>query len=155
MKRYRSVLLLFLIAGTLAASPSRTQLPQLSAFMAGNWTCSYNAGSQTATYTAAFVPMGQTTIHEHDTWSGGGGGDEAFITQDPKSRWTMVVLENGSATVFVAQGADWQHLVFRSGYPDTSMTNAFDRVSASKYTLHFTQTAGGKTTRSNDVCVKE
>ncbi len=65
------------------------------------------------------------------------------------------MLENErTTTVFRADGSDSRHIRYRSVYPDSSMADAFDRVSPTHYTLHFTQTANGKTIASADSCTK-
>ena len=154
---YGGVVLTLLLAVTMGASTKNTDLMQLSQAMQGTWKCSYTTGKQTATYQAVFGPAAdQSWLHERDTWAGG-GGDEAFLTYDPGARqWTWVVLEGGQgATVFVAKGGDSRHLVFHSAYPNATMTNVFDRVSPTKYTLRFTQMARGKTSGNFDVCAKQ
>jgi hypothetical protein len=112
-------------------------------------------GTTHMTYNANYgYDLGGNWMRERDTSAV--GNDEGMFMYDPKhDLWTAVVLEGGgSTTVFTAAGHDPNHVAYHSVYPDSSMTDAFDRVSATKYTLHFTQTAGGKTIKSVDVCTK-
>lgn len=125
-------------------------------YLVGTWNCTYRAGKVQAKYTATFAyDMSGNWMRERDSWAGG-GGDQAMFTYEPKRRnWTAVVTERErTTTIFRAGGANLSHLVYRSVYPDASMTDIFDRASSTQYTLHFTQTTGGRTVRSNDTCVK-
>jgi hypothetical protein len=125
-------------------------------FLVGNWTCTYHAGKTSLPYKAAFsYDLGGNWLRERDWWKGG-GADEDLFTYDPKRRgWTAIVIEQErAAVVFHAAGSNPNHVVYRSVYPDTSMTDVFDRTSLTRYTLNFTQTAQGKTIKSTDVCVK-
>jgi hypothetical protein len=124
--------------------------------MVGTWSCTYNAGKTRMKYTAIFsYDLAGNWMRERDTWSGG-GSDEGLLTYDPKQRaWTEVVVEpERSTVVFRAAGTDPNHVVYRSVYPDASMTDVFDRIYPTRYTLHFTQIAGSKTTKSFDTCAK-
>ena len=47
-----------------------------------------------------------------------------------------------------------KNVVYRSTYPDTSMTEHVDRASPTRYTIHFSQTTNGKTLQSMDVCTR-
>jgi len=125
-------------------------------YLVGTWQCTYDTGKMRATYTATFdYDMSGNWIRERDSWKGG-GEDLGMLTYDPKNGvWTSVVLEpDRTTTLFRAGGDNPNHLVYRSIYPNASMTDVFDRVSAASYTLHFTQMAGGKTTKSTDTCLK-
>ncbi len=146
-----------LILGTLVIAPARASA-QLSPwqYFVGTWSCSYRAGKTQTAYKAAFAyDMGGSWMRERDTWTGS-GSDLGMFTYEPKRRvWTAVVLEQEGATVvFRASGSNPNHVVYRSVYPDASMTDVFDRDSPTRYTLHFTQSAGGKTVKSADTCVK-
>jgi hypothetical protein len=124
--------------------------------LVGTWNCTYTAGAHPTTYSATFAyAMGRSWMHEIDS-SGGAANVEALYTYEPKSTtWTAVITgSDRTVTIFRAVGASVTHIVYHSVYPDASMTDIFDRLSATKYALHFTQIANGKTTRSSDVCIK-
>ncbi len=147
--------MLALTAGSASAS-SGDPLASLHGLV-GTWTCTYAIGSQRVTYKASFAyDMRNNWMRERDAWSGG-GSDEDLFTYDPKAHaWTAIVVENErNAVVFRAYGSSADHVVYRSVYPDPSMTDVFDRLSPTKYTLHFSQRANGKTTNSSDTCVKD
>jgi hypothetical protein len=149
------LVLALVFAGTIAAGVKPVDRLQDFAFMIGSWTCTYTMGTQTSSYNATMSwAVGENWIHEHDTWTG--GGDEGYYTYDPhKRQWTSTVLDSGrGTTVFVAGDSGNSRIVYHSVYPDTSMTDTIDRISPAKFTVHFSQTAGGKTTRSSDVCTK-
>lgn len=125
-------------------------------YLVGTWKCTYQAGAVHATYQATFAyAMGANWMRERDVWRGG-GGDEALLTYEPKTRaWTEAVFEaDRTITVFRAHGTSAEHVVYRSILPDTKYTDVFDWVSSTKYQLHFSQIAGGKTTKSLDTCSK-
>jgi hypothetical protein len=148
-----AVLLLASGASSAASADPLTSLHGL----VGTWTCTYVAGSERVTYKASFAyDMGGNWIRERDSWSGG-GSDEDLFTYDPKGRaWTAIVVENErDAVLFRANGGNADHVVYRSVYPNANMTDVFDRLSPTKYTLHFSQVANGKATNSTDTCVKE
>jgi hypothetical protein len=126
-------------------------------FLVGTWHCSYNSGKTHGAYTATFdYDLGGNWMRERDSWTGG-GGDQGMFTYEPKRRgWTAIVIEEDRTTVvFHGAGNNANSIVYRSVYPDASMTDVFERKSATSYALHFTQSAGGKTTKSTDTCVKE
>jgi hypothetical protein len=103
----------------------------------------------------AAVRRGVPGRHELD-FGAGGGGDEGLFTYDPgKRQWTFVVLESERRpTLFVSDDTRGARITYHSVYPDASMTETIERISPAKYTIHFTQTAAGKTTKSVDVCTK-
>ncbi len=142
-----------LTASTAAASDPLASLR----FMVGTWNCTYQAPSAQVYYKATYAyDMGNNWLRESDAWKGG-GSDLGMITYDPKSRaWMEVVMENErTVTLFRASGANPNRLVYRSVFPRAGMTDVFERTSPTRYTLHFTQSAGGRTMRSTDVCVKK
>jgi hypothetical protein len=95
-------------------------------------------------------------MRESDSWAGGGSDEDLFAYSPKTQTWTAVAVESKRDTVvFVAHGSDPKHIVYRSVYPHPSASDAFDWVSPTKYTLHFSQTANGKTAASADTCVKE
>ncbi|MBV8147760.1 MAG: hypothetical protein JO092_01555 [Candidatus Eremiobacteraeota bacterium] len=150
------MLVAVLVASALAPADAADPLASLR-YQVGTWTCTYHSGTKPMTYKASFsYALGNNWMRERDSWAGG-GGDEDLFTYDPKTQsWTAVVVENERATVlFRARGANPNHIVYRSVYPDASATDVFDRVSPTRYTLHFSQTTGGKTTKSFDTCVKD
>ncbi len=139
----------------LLAAPATANDPLSSLrFLVGTWNCTYEAGKTKVTYKATFsYDMNDNWIRESDSWKGGGNDLGMFTFEN--GGWTTVVLEpNRSTTLFRASGKNPNHIVYRSVYPHAGMTDVFDRVSPTRYTLHFKQTAGGKTVESNDVCVK-
>jgi len=141
---------------SIAPAAANDSLRSLS-YLVGTWKCTYDAGKTRMVYTATFAyVMDENWVRESDSWSGG-GSDLGMFTYDSKRReWTALVIEpERSSVVFRAAGSDAYHIVYRSVYPDTSMTDVFDRESPSRYTLHFAQSAGGKVTRSNDTCRKQ
>jgi hypothetical protein len=54
-----------------------------------------------------------------------------------------------------ATSSDPNHFAYRSIYPDASIAETFDRVSATEYALHATVRSAGKTTTSVDTCVRD
>lgn len=144
-----------LVAGTLGATPAASDpMPSLR-FLVGNWSCTYRAGKAGVTYAAVFsYDMGGNWLRERDSWRGG-GSDEGLFTYDRRLRtWTAVIVENERSAVIFRGNGDPAHITYRSIYPDTTMSETFDRHSTNQYTLHFSRTAGGKTMKSVDVCVK-
>lgn len=125
-------------------------------FLIGAWSCTYTGGGQHATYSATFsYDLANNWIRERDAWAGG-GGDVAYITWDAKGGgWTYAAFESDRTTTIFRAGNDSPaHIVYRSVYPKTGMTDVFQRVSPTKYTLHFTGILDGKQLTSDDVCVK-
>lgn len=152
MKRF----CLGLLLGALSTAPATASDP-LSALrsLVGTWDCSYQAGKTIAKYKAVFAyDLGGNWLLERDTWAG--GGDMGMITYQPKSRtWSEIVVEHDrTTTLFRATGDNPNYVVYRSVYPDASMTDIFDRTSSTTFELHFTQTTGGTTVKSIDRCVK-
>jgi ribosomal protein L10 len=123
--------------------------------LVGTWNCTYQVGKTRIAYKAVFsYDLGDNWVLERD--SSAGGSDLGMFTYEPKRRgWTAIVItRQRTTTVFRAVGDNPNHIVYRSAYPDTSMTDIFDRASPTIYTLHYTQTTGGKTIKSADRCVK-
>ena len=135
----------------LAAAASASPLAELH-YLVGTWNCTYRAGSVRFPYTATYTFESDGTLREVASWTG--GGDEELLAYDPKRAWTAVVFDGqGNATVMRARGSDPTHIAYRSVYPDASIAVAFERVSATEYTLHGSVLSGGKTTTSVDTCV--
>jgi len=127
------------------------------AYLQGTWKCTYNGGGQRLNYSATYAyVMANNWLRETDAWAAG-GSDVGLTTYDPKSNtWTEIVAENGrSTTLFHATGSNSAHRVYRSVYPNALFLLTFDRVSDSKYTLHFKGTYEGKAMTSYDVCTKQ
>ena len=124
-------------------------------FLIGVWTCNYAGGGQHLTYTATFdYDLANNWIRERDAWPGG-GGDVAYLTYFPKDKmWTYGVFESERTTTLFRGTGSASHIVYRSVYPDASFTDVFDRVTPTKYTLHFSGMLAGKPTTSVDVCIK-
>lgn len=143
-----------LIATTLGASPAPDKLPSLRYFV-GSWECTYRSGATSMTYKAAYAfDAGGKWLVERDTSSG--FTDEGRFTYDPKrQRWIVVITgSDRSATVFEGTG-EARHVAYHTVYPNAYARETFDRISPEKYTLHFTETTNGQTTKSMDVCVKQ
>jgi opacity protein-like surface antigen len=145
------------LLGLLCVSPASAADPMASlSYLVGSWSCTYNAGTQHLKYTATYAYlMDNNWMRESDAWAHG-GSDVGLTTYEPETNsWTEIVAENGrSTTVFRAKGSDGGHRVYQSIYPDARFTLAFDRVSGTKYTLHFHGTYNGKMMTSYDVCTK-
>jgi len=78
-----------------------------------------------------------------------------LLAHDPQRGWTAVVFEDqGAATILRGTGSDPNHIAYHSVYPDASLVETFDRVSAKEYTLHATVRSGGKTITSADTCLR-
>ena len=93
------------------------------------------------------------TLRQIDSWAGGGG--EELLAYGAQRGWTTVVLDDqGTATILRATGSDPNHIVYRSVYPDASIAETFARISATEYTLHATVRSGGKTITSVDTCLR-
>jgi hypothetical protein len=151
------LLVLWLVWAMLAFSPvvAGDSLSSLR-YLVGNWNCSYQAGKTHVDYKATYTyDIGNNWLRENDSWSHG-GGDLGMITYDPKARqWIAAVMDDRrTIVVFHAGGSNPNHLVYRSAYPNAKLTNVFDRVSPTRYTLHFTASVGGKSMKSTDVCTK-
>lgn len=152
MKRLSAVLL-FVVA-TCVTSGASDPLSSMRSLV-GTWNCSYQAGKTRVAYKAVFsYDLGDNWMLERDTSAR--GSDLGMLTYDPKRPgWTAVVIaQDRTTTLFRAAGDNPNHIVYRSVYPDASLTDIFDRTSPTTYTLHFAQTAGGKTVKSADRCVK-
>ena len=124
-------------------------------YLVGTWNCTYRAGTARMTYDATYAyDRDARTLRQNASWAG--GGDEELLAYDAqRGGWTAVVFDGqGTATIMRATGSDPNHIAYRSVYPDTSMTEAFDRIASNRYTLHFRQKADGKTVTSADTCVK-
>jgi hypothetical protein len=144
-----------LLLAALAAAPGRASDPLSSLrFLVGTWNCTYEAGKARINYKATFsYDLNGNWMRESDSWEGG-GGDLAMFTYE-KNGWTSVVMEHErTSALFRASGKNPNHVVYRSVYPQTGLTDVFDRVSPTRFTVHFKQTSRGKTMSSIDVCDK-
>ena len=124
-------------------------------FLVGNWTCTYHQGAAKVVYKATYAyDMSGNWLRERDTSAL--GDDEALFTYRPKERaWiAVVVAKDRSVTLFRGTTSAPGNVVYRSTYPDTSMTEHVDRASPTRYTIHFSQTTNGKTLQSMDVCTR-
>jgi hypothetical protein len=141
----------------LGATPAGKDPMAALNFLVGNWTCTFHQGPVRVTYKATYAyDLGGNWMRERDSWTGG-GGDEGSITFDPKHReWLEVVLEQEhAATLFHAAYSGPAHIVYKGLYPDTNLTDVFDRISPTRYTLHFSGKLNGKYIKSYDTCVKQ
>jgi hypothetical protein len=124
-------------------------------YLVGTWSCTYRAGAAHLAYTAAYAyDLDGRTLRQIDSWAGG-GGEELVAYNTQHAFWTSVVFDDqGTATIMRATGSDPNHIAYRSIYPDASIAEMFDRVSATEYTLHATVRLGGKTIASVDTCLR-
>jgi hypothetical protein len=149
-------MVVMLVSIVLAVSLPATASPLAGLhYLVGTWSCTYRAGAVRFAYdnTYAYDLEGHI-LRQIASWAG--GGDEELLAYDAqRGRWTAVVFdEQGTATVMRATGSDPNHIAYRSVYPDASIAVTFDRISATKYTLHATVRAGGKTITSVDTCLR-
>ncbi len=124
-------------------------------YLVGAWKCTYRAGAVRLPYDATYAyDRDGKALRQISSWAG--GGDEELLAYDAKrGGWTAVVLDDqGTATIMRATGSDPNHWAYRSVYPDASIAETFDRISAKKYTLHATVRSGGKTETSADTCLR-
>lgn len=123
-------------------------------YLVGTWHCTYRAGAMRMAYDATYhYDRDGHTLREAASWAG--GGDEELLAYDATRGWTALVFEDdGSATILRGGGRDPNHIAYRSVYPDASIAETFDRVSATAYALHATVRSGGKTTVSVDTCLR-
>jgi hypothetical protein len=151
--RYLSILVMLASFAPAAALPAPHPLAGLR-FLVGAWTCTYRAGAVRFPYDATYAyDLNGGTLRETATWTG--GGDEELFAYDAQRGWTAVVLDDhGNATTMRGNGSDPSHVAYRSVYPDASTAVTFDRISATKYTLHGTYRSGGKTIVSVDTCLR-
>ena len=154
MRLLMAIMTLMASAATPRPLPTGNVVPGRD--LLGTWKCTYTAGAHPMTYSATFAyAMGGSWMRETD-FSGGAANGEALYSYDRKSAtWTaVIVLGDHTVTIFRASGPSATHIAYHSVYPDASMTDIFDRISPTKYALHFTQIANGKPTKSNDTCTK-
>lgn len=124
-------------------------------YLVGTWKCAYRAGALRTAYDATYAyDRDGHTLRQITSWAG--GGDEELLAYDAqRGGWTAVVLDDqGTATILRATGSDPNHIAYRSVYPDASIAETFDRISATKYRLHATVRSGGKTIASVDTCLR-
>ena len=146
---------LVVVAAIAAPAPAADPLSSLR-FLVGTWKCTYQAGKAPVYYKATYAyDLSGNWLRESDSWTGG-GSDLGMITYEPKARsWTAVAMEDDrTTTIFRATSGSPNRIAYRSVYPTTTMTDLFEWISPSRYTLHFSETAGGRTVKSVDVCVK-
>jgi hypothetical protein len=141
----------------LAAASPATAAPLAGLnYLVGTWNCTYRAGTVRFAYddTYAYERDGHT-LRQIASWAG--GSDEEFLVYDAKrAGWTAVVLDDqGTATIMRGTGSDPNHIAYRSVYPDASIAETFDHVSATEYTIHATVRSGGKTITSVDTCLRK
>ncbi len=154
MRNLRSIVVLLAAVVLAAAVPAKaTPLAGLH-YLVGAWTCTYRAGAARFPYDATFTyDLDGHTLRQIDSWSSGGG--EELLAYDAHHGWTAVIIDDhGTATILRAPGSDPNHIAYRSVYPDVSIAERFDRVSATEYTLHATVRSRGKTTASVDTCLR-
>jgi hypothetical protein len=145
-----------MLASLMFSAPLPTAASPLAGlqYLVGTWKCTYRAGAVHLAYNATFVyDRDGNALREIASFAG--GGDEELLAYDAHRKgWTAVVLDQGTATILRATGSDPNHIAYRSVYPDASIAETFDRVSATEYTLHATVRSGGKTTTSVDTCLR-
>jgi hypothetical protein len=124
-------------------------------YLVGTWNCTYRAGAVRFPYHDTYTyDLDGHTLRQVASWAG--GGDEELLAYDAKrGGWTAVVLDGqGNATTMRGTGSDPNHITYRSVYPDASIAETFDRISATRYELHATVRSGGKTITSVDICLR-
>ena len=124
-------------------------------YLVGTWNCTYRAGAARMAYVATYAyDRDGHTLRQIASWAG--GGDEELLAYDAQRRgWTAVVLDDqGTATIMRATGSDPNHIVYRSVYPDASIVETFNRISATEYRVHATWRSGGKKITSVDTCLR-
>jgi len=139
----------------LAASMPTTAAPLAGLhYLVGTWACTYRAGASRLTYGATYAyDRDGRTLRETTSWAG--GGDEELVGYSAQRGWTAVVFEDqGTATILRGTGSDPNHIAYRSVYPDASIAETIDRVSATEYTIHATVRSGGKSIASVDTCLR-
>ena len=140
----------------IGAAPLRAADPMtFMNFFIGTWNCESRIGNTTIKYTATYShSLNGSAIRGVDQWPT--GGDEIVNSYvRPTREWQAVVMEQGgSVTIFRAKDTGAAHIAYGSTYPDRSMKEVFDRLSMTKYTLHFDQKTHGKEIRAVDVCTK-
>jgi len=147
--RIAAVLASFVVASAMPASAG--PLAELH-YLVGRWTCTYRAGALLLPYRATYAyDLGGQTLRETATFAG--GGDEELLAY-AKRGWTAVVFDGSGSTTIMRGTGSANHIAFRSIYPDASIAESVDRVSATEYTIHATVRAGGKTTASVDTCLR-
>jgi len=138
-----------------AAMPAKaTPLAGLH-YLIGTWKCTYRAGAARFAYDATYAyDRDGHALRETASWQGG-GDEELFAYDGQHGGWRAVIFEDqGAATIMRGTGSDPNHIPYRSVYPDASIAETFDRISATEYTLHATVRSGGKTTVSADTCLR-
>jgi hypothetical protein len=150
------IIALMLTSLVLAAASPATAPPLAGLhYLVGTWNCTYRAGAARMAYTATYVyDRDGHMLREIDSWAGG-GGEELLAYNAQRRGWTTVVLDDqGTASILRGTGSDPNHIAYRSVYPDASIAETFDRISATEYTLHATTRMGGKTIASVDTCLR-
>jgi hypothetical protein len=124
-------------------------------YLVGTWNCTYRAGTARLAYDATYAyDRDGHELRQIDAWTGG-GGEELLAHDAQRGGWTEVVLDDqGTATIMRGTGSDPNHIAYHSIYPDASINETFDRISATEYTLHATVRSGGKTITSVDTCLR-
>ena len=154
VRRVGMVVILASIALGVALPATASPLAGLH-YLVGTWNCTYRAGAVRFAYVNTYAyDLAGRILRQNASWVG--GGDEELVAYDAqRGRWTATVLDDlGNATVMRATGSDPNHIAYRSVYLDASIAVTFDRISATKYTLHATVRSGGKTITSVDTCLR-
>jgi hypothetical protein len=138
-----------------AALPATTAPLSGLHYLVGTWNCTYRAGKMSFAYRATYAyDRDGHILREIASFSG--GGDEELVAYDPQRHgWTAVVLDDqGHATIMRATGNNPDKIAYRSLAPDAGIAVTFERISATKYTLHGSYRSGGKTIDSVDTCTR-
>jgi len=146
-----------MLASLVLAAVLQTTVAPLAAlhYLVGTWNCTYRAGAVSLAYAATYAYDRDGRALRQTTSSAGYGDEELLVYNAKLGAWTAVVLDDeGNATVMRATGSNPNHIAYRSVYPDASITEMFDRISATKYMLHATVRSGGKTITSVDTCLR-
>ena len=155
MGRYKVDVIVLLASFVLAGALPVAAAPIAGLhYLVGTWKCTYRGGAASLAYDATWAnDLDGHSLRQVDSWPGGGA--EELLAYDAHRGWTAVIFDGqGDATVMRGTGGNANRFAYRSVYPDTSIAVTFDRISASKYSLHGTVRSGGKTITSVDTCLR-
>jgi hypothetical protein len=144
------------VAALVLAGPNPATAAPLAGLpdLVGSWKCTYHAGPVRMAYDATYTyDRDGHALREIASWAG--GGDEELLAYDAQHHaWTVIVLDNGAATIMRGNGSNPNHVTYRGAYGNGSIAETFDLASATAYTLHATVLAAGTTTTSVDTCTR-
>jgi hypothetical protein len=146
-----AMLAVLVIGAMLPAKPA--PIAGLHYLVGGTWKCTYRAGTTSLPYDATYAyDLDGQVLRQVTTFAGGSA--EELLAYDAHHALTVVVFDNqGTTTIMHGMAGDPKHFAYRSTYPDTSISDTFDSISATEYTLHATVRSGSKTIHSVDTCL--